>query len=475
MVDRLPPHDLDAERAVISASVLSAEALDDAKGTLPDPADFYDRGHQAIWRAILQLDDEGAVIDLVTVARRLRDSGDIDKAGGTPGLATIINETPAVAHVETHARIVADLALQRRVVAHLAQFQIEGHQGQPSPTAWAQRVAEGLQDAIEDRAAPDAPSFSEILQRLTKDINARRQGVRAAEAVPTGLPALDRKLSGGLFRGNLYIAAGRPGMGKTSYGLERCDAVAATQRRAAIFCGLEMPVEQVAARLISMRSGVPVNRIQGAKLNDEELQSVTDATQLASRLPIGLEDCDGMTVGGIRTAIRRRMRKLRKTFGEDLDLGLVVVDYMQLVRPPRLSGRTRENEVSEVSAGFKTLAKQLKCPVLVLSQLNRELEKRPNKRPVMSDLRESGSLEQDAYAIMFLYRDSYYWDDEKKAAEKAKGEADVCEIIVAKHRNGETGTVKVGWEPKTTSFYPLEELHYDPDFGALDYDDLGGK
>lgn len=470
MVGRLPPHDLDAERAVISAAILSPEALDDAKSILSDPEDFFDRGHRVIWRTVLELDDEGAAIDLVTVARRLRDRGDLDTAGGTPALGALINETPAVAHVDEHARIVSGLALQRRVVIHLARFQVEGHQGQPSPTKWAQSVAEGLQEAIEDRGEAEAPSLPEILQELVRDAEARRAGAVSAAAVPTGWAPVDKQLAGGFFRSNLYIAAGRPGMGKSAFGLQACDSVAATGK-AAVFCGLEMPVDQVAARQLSLRSGLPAMRIRGGRLNEEEFLALTEATALASRLPMGIEDCAGMTVGGIRTSVRRRLRKLRRTFGEQLELGLVVVDYLQLVVPPRLPGRNRENEVAAVSAGFRQLAKQLGCPVLVLSQLNRSLESRPNKRPVMSDLRESGAIEQDAYAIMFLYRDSYYWDEGRKGQER--NNPDVCEVIVAKHRNGETGTVKLGWSAATTSFYAMED-RWDHEFGALDYDDLGG-
>lgn len=463
MTQRLPPHDLEAERAVISASVLSAEALDDAKSILSDPEDFFDRGHRVIWRTVLELDDEGAAIDIVTVARRLKDRGDIDKCGGTPGLAAVVNETPAIAHVGEHARIVADLALQRRVIDHLTRFQIEGYQGQPDPSKWAQNVAEGLQDAIEDRSTADAPSLSEILRDLVADAAARQAGSASEAATPTGWSVLDKQLAGGLYRGNLYIVAARPGMGKSAKGLQICDNVA-KRGKAAVFCGLEMPVDQVAARLLSIRSGIPAMKIRGARLDENDFLALTQAATIASRLPLGIEDCAGMTVGGIRTAVRRRLRKLRRQFGDHLELGVVVVDYLQLVAPPRMPGRNRENEVAAISSGFRQLAKQLNCPVLVLCQLSRECEKRTNKRPQLSDLRESGAIEQDAYAVTFLYRDSYYWDEEKKG--KSAGKEDVCEVIVAKHRNGQTGTVMLGWEGPTTSFYELREER-DHEYAAI--------
>lgn len=468
MANRVLPHDLDAERAVISAAVLSPEALDEAKALLPTEEDFWSPAHRAMWGAILELDEEGIEVDGVVLAKRLRDLGQLDKAGGTAGVFDVIDATPSVAHVEQHAQIVVDLALQRRVVTHLERFRVEGHQGQPDPAKWAQTVAEHLQETVEDREMANAPSLPEILAELVRDISARRSGKRAEAAVPTGLPRVDQKLAGGFFRGNMYIAAARPGMGKTSFALERCDVVARTGK-AAIFCGLEMPESQVAARLLSMRCGVPVHRVNGAQLTDEEFAAVTEATALASKLPMGIEDCAGMTVGGIRTAVRRRLRKLRRVHGEHLELGLVAVDYIQLVTPPKMQGRTRDNELGAISWGLKNLAKQLKCPVLALSQLNRSVENRPNKRPKMADLRESGSLEQDAYGILFLYRDSYYWSDEEKAANR--GNADVCEVDIAKHRNGETGMVKIGWNAATTSFYPLED-RWEHEFGPSDYDDM---
>lgn len=470
MAERTLPHDLDAERAVISAAVLSPEALDEAKALLPTEEDFWSPAHRAMWGAILELDEEGIEVDGVVLAKRLRDLVQLDKAGGTAGVFDVIDATPSVAHVEQHAQIVVDLALQRRVVTHLDRFRIEGHGGQPSPTAWAQTVAETLQETVEDQTNANAPSLAEVLRDLVDDISARRNGRRAEAAVSTGLTVVDHQLAGGFFRGNMYIAAARPGMGKTSWALERCDCVA-NSGKAAIFCGLEMPSDQVASRLLSSRCGIPVNRIQGGRLNDSEFQAVADAVKVASRLPLGIEDCDGMTVGGIRTSVRRRMRKLRRVHGDNLELGLVVVDYLQLVTPPRMQGRSRENEISAISAGFKRLAKQLKCPVLVLSQLSRKCEERPNKRPTLSDLRESGSLEQDAYAVIFLYRDSYYWNDEQKA--EHKGQEDVCEVNVAKHRNGETGMVKIGWSGATTSFFAIEDK-FDSEFGALDYDEIGG-
>lgn len=457
-----PPHDLDTERVVLAAALMSTEGLDDAKSVIEDPEIFWLDAHQVIWRTMLELDDEGAPVEVTSVAQRLRAEGSLDRVGGTPELGRLIAETPAVANVEYHARALVDLHVSRTVIQHCQRYAVEGRQ-QTNPRKWAAEAADEIHDTIPEDQDGDEGEIRALITSICEDIDARRNGQETKRAIPTGFRDLDQALGGGWYRGNLYIAAARPGMGKTALGV--CAAHnCASAKRAAPFLGLEMPPDQVATRQLSMVSGVPGVRLQGGRLSIDEYKLVTEAAPKVARLPISYDDCSGLTVGGLRTKLRRRLRKLRAIHGEQLELGLVVIDYIQKIKTKYKQGRSRDNELGEVSEGCRLLAKEFDAPVLLLAQLNREVEKRPNKRPQLSDLRESGSLEQDAYAVLMLYRDDYY-DDESK-------EPGVTEVIIAKHRNGATGTVKLGWQAQTTSFYDMNDSPFDGyEFGPLEYED----
>lgn len=461
----VPASDLDAEAAVLSTMLEGSDCVDEVRAIV-SPEDFYSQANARICRTIFALDEVGQPVDTVTVASKLRDDGHLDAVGGTPYLAQVVGATPVVAHVETHARIVANKALRRRLVDTLRRALIEVAPDDGDPAADAQQVAAALELAIGDKVGNRDKTLRGHVMTVMAEVEARYRGEQVSAGQSTGFWELDDQLAGGLKRGVCYVVAARPGMGKTSLALQ-LTRQPALEGKGSVFVSYEMPEEQLVSRLLSLTSSVSVSRIMGSRLGRDEMGALIEAASTVPRLPIHLTHVAGSAFEA-RSAVRRGIRSLRREHKADLDLGLVVVDYLQLMRSP--GHGNRENEVSESMGAMVQLAKEFDVPVVVLSQLNRALESRQNKRPQLSDLRESGAIEQDAYAVIFLYRDDYYRPDDPPTGE--------AEAIVAKHRNGQVGTVKMKFDGKRTMF---ADAHDDPrrfaneDFGPLKYDDEGDE
>ncbi len=440
-----PIADLDTEGALLAAAMLDSGTLDAARSVFGDQDEvFFADSNRRVWEAITSLDDEGAPVDLPSVAGRLRETGRLDQIGGTPYLAQLIGETPAVAQVEFHAKKLVDLALTRRMVA-ACQTAVAESFGPIETARWARRKADEIQDLVgADVTQAQEFAIRDLMKVILDEMASRRRGEPVQGATPTAWRSVDRILGGWLSQ-NMYVVAARPGMGKTSYALESVIDVAEKHGKIGLFMGLEMPERQVGQRAISLRSGVPVNRIIRGTVRNDEYDSILRAASALSRLPVYIGDNGGQTIAQLRASIRRQVRKLRAIHGEGTEIGLIAIDYLQLIKPTNKPGRSRENEVSDISAGLKGIAKEFRAPVMALSQLNRKCEERPDKRPQMMDLRESGSLEQDAYGILFLYRDEYYTKDNC-------AEPGVCEVNIAKHRNGPTGLVKLDFNAELTRF-----------------------
>ncbi len=443
----LPTVDLDGERAVIAACLASPDALDETRlvihGDIP-PDVFFDNACRRIWSAMLALADEGRGVDLPAVARALRDDGRLEEVGGTAALSRLLSETPAVASVADHAKSLVALFIQRHAVQLCAVAVAEGKRPQDAKR-WVQSKADALQDAVgrADAAERTELTIEELIQRTIGEMLDARNGVAIKSGRSTGFRDLD-KILGGWHDGNTYILGGRPGMGKTSFALCACLSVA-ERGQAAMFLGYEMPEHQLVKRAIAVGSGVNVQSlIDGARIPPNEWETACRVGNSLSKLPLFIGYQPDQTVGQLRGTIRRQLRKMRQKHGESLTLGLLAVDYVQLVPVTYRQGRSRENEVSEVSAALKRLAAEFRCPIIVLSQLSRKVEERTDKRPTLADLRESGSLEQDAYAVLFAYRDEYYYQQSPDAG--------VAEIIVAKHRNGRTGTARLLFHGESTRF-----------------------
>jgi replicative DNA helicase len=462
----MPPSALDAEAAVVSSILLDGAALDLVTPIL-EHWHFYADANSQIYQAILALSENGRPVDVVSVAGWLRDRGRLEQIGGTPYLAQLADATPAVAHVIDHAEMVRDKWRLREAVATCQRLVVKGLD---VPTD----VQEFLEDAESSifRLAqnPDQGRIVELrdavlaVVRMLEEMERRGAGVAG---VQTGFTRVDRQTTG-LHEGDLVIIAGRPGMGKTQYALQVAQHVAATQGPA-LFCTLEMPKEQLAARLLACEARIDMSAIRGGSMSREDWTNLTEAASSLCRVPLYLDDAPALTLQALRSKVRSLQAELARTndvHGNPLRLKLVAIDYLQLMQGRRDAG-SREQEISELSRGLKALAKEAKVPIIALSQLNRAVETRStkDKRPQLSDLRESGAIEQDADTIMFIYRDEYYFKESE-----AKG---IAEIIVAKQRNGPTGTVLTRFTSAFTRFDNLEGVEID-EFDDFAFGDAAG-
>lgn len=460
----VPPSDLDAESSVLSAIMFEQGLL--AQVSFLRSEHFYADANGRIYDAIQALDAAGQPVDMVMVSGWLRDRELLAKIGGAKYLAQIVETTPASVHVEAHARRIVSAYELRQIILTCQRIATESMGDIGDLESWKQTI---------DARIAHVTSSSEQEKNLVLMSEATREAMRVlAErqlnkgrkiyGATTGLPTLDHRI-GGFEPTKKYIVAARPGMGKTA--LATCMVLAAAREKdgsdhtcGVVMISVEMPCIEITNRLLSQLSRVDSVKIQRGQLNATELHDVEQAARLLSELPIAIEDSSNHTPSSIRAAYRLGARKLRERFGARMrKVGLLAIDYLQLLGSESQPAN-RESEVAEISRATKAIAKSEGIAVLELAQLNRDCEKRPggNKRPILSDLRESGSIEQDANCVMFIYRDDVY----KKEGEPKD---DAAEIIVSKLRdNGGTGVVHCEFHPNTMTFY---EKSRDPDYSQL--------
>jgi replicative DNA helicase len=434
---------IESERAVIGAIMLSGRAYDEAAGIIT-AEHFAMPQHVALWRACSALANEGKPRDLVSVAEWLDTAGELEQAGGLSYIGEIAANTPSAANAKMYAEIVRDRSLAREVAAAAADcVEIANGEGKARERLDA---AQARFMAVQADTASDGPrTYRDILPGVIDQIDERFQSDGSVTGVATGFDEFDR-LVNGLEPGSLYIIAGRPSMGKTTFAMNICEHVA--QDGLVQVFSLEMPADQLATRSIASLGRVPLQELRTGNIQELNWPKVTAGVARAEALQLEVEDAGGMTVAGI--ASRARAAK-RKNGGK---LALVMIDYLQLLATD--FGRKPENRTQEIGAmsrALKQLAKELNVPVVCLSQLNRGLEQRNDKRPVMSDLRESGNIEQDADVIAFVYRDEVYTPESPD-----KGTA---EIIVRKQRNGELGTARLAFRGEFTRFDNLARAEVD--------------
>jgi replicative DNA helicase len=433
---RVPPHSVEAEQSVLGGLMLAAEAWDDV-ADLIDEDDFYRRDHRLIFAAIGELAKRGEPCDAVTLVDRLSDKGGIDEVGGAAYLIQLANNTPSAANIAAYARIVREKAVLRYLIQTGTKLINDGFQPEGRSTSEILDEAEQAVYRIAEEGARGRKGFTDMKAAVGEAFRLLQERYEAGGSitgVPTGFSDLDHRTAG-LQPGDLIILAARPAMGKTSLALNIAEYAALRTEKAVAVFSMEMSASQLAFRLISSLGRIDQTRLRTGQLEDEEWPRVTSAIKLLSTAPIFIDDTPGLSPGELRA----RARRLKSRH----DLGLIVIDYLQLMQVPG----TRENratEMSEISRSMKALAKELNVPVIALSQLNRQLESRTDKRPVMADLRESGAIEQDADLIVFIYRDEYYHVDSPD-----KG---LAEVIIGKHRNGPTGTVKLTFLGQYTRF-----------------------
>ena len=436
---KLPPHSLEAEQSLIGGILLDNQAWERV-ADLVNEADFYRDDHRRIYRHITKLIDQGRPADAVTVFESLEKNGEAEQAGGLAYIAELANNTPSAANIRRYAEIVRERAILRKLVA-------VGDEIAASALSPSGKDAKALLDEAEakvfeiaEAGARHASGFVSI-QPILKQVVDRvqelydRDNPSEVTGVPTGLVDLDEKTSG-LQPSDMIIVAGRPAMGKTTFALNLAEHIAIEQRLPVAIFSMEMPGTQLATRFISSVGRIDMQKIRSGRLTDDDWQRLTRARGTLYDAPLYIDETPGLNPIDLRARARRLARQCGR-------LGLIVIDYLQLMSGTR-EGDNRASELSEISRSVKSLAKELNVPIMALSQLNRSLEQRPNKRPVMSDLRESGAIEQDADIIMFIYRDEVYNPDSPD-----KGTA---ELIIGKHRNGPTGTVRLTFIGENTRF-----------------------
>ena len=429
---REPLGNLDAEEAVLGAALLSTDALNDAAEVL-DIEDFWHPPHRAIFEAMLRLQAASEPVDCLTVADALERHGQLKTAGGAERLLALEAATPTLAHVDRYARIVSDFAVARRLAAAAAEVSELAH-SRPDDIGSAVDQAEALIYAVAERRIVESTAHLRELLSDTLDHLEELYDNAPNDMLQTGFADLDKVLAG-VAPSSLLIVGGRPSMGKTAFGLSLAANVAANDLGVLIF-SLEMNRAEITQRLLAQDSRVDATRLRTGKLSAEDWNKVTRSVPRLAESPIWVDDNPSVSVNEIRAKARR----LKSRHG---NLGLVVVDYLQLMSG-RVTAENRQVEIAEISRALKILAREIETPVLAMSQLSRGLESRSDKRPMLADLRESGSIEQDADIVMFIYRDEVYDDDTPNRG--------LAEIIVAKHRNGPTGTARLAFLPSCTLF-----------------------
>ncbi|MCH7229619.1 replicative DNA helicase [Glycomyces sp. L485] len=437
--ERTPPQDLAAEQSVLGGMLMSKDAIADVVETLKS-GDFYKPSHGIIFDAITDKFGNGEPADAVTIAAALADSGDLAKIGGGPYLHDLLDAVPTAANAGYYARIVKDKAILRRLIeagTKVVQYGYGGGQGGRDIDDLVDLSQQAVYDVTDKRENEDFSILSDLLQPAMDEIEAIGANQGVMTGIPTGFADLDRLLSG-LQAGQLIIVAGRPGLGKSTAAMDFMRHASLHHRHAAALFSLEMSKLEIVMRLLSAETRVPMHVLRSGDLSDDDWTRLAKRMGDISEAPLFVDDTASMTMMEIRAKARRLKQRH--------DLKLMVVDYLQLMTSPKKT-ESRQQEVSEISRGLKLLAKEIECPVIAVAQLNRGPEQRTDKRPQLSDLRESGSLEQDADVVILLHRDDYYDKESPRA-----GEAD---FIVAKHRNGATDTITVAAQLHLSRFVDM--------------------
>ncbi|HEX4894833.1 MAG TPA: replicative DNA helicase [Solimonas sp.] len=442
-----PPYSLEAEQSVLGGLMIDNRAFNELADRL-SPEDFYREDHQLIYRALSELLGSNRPCDFVTLSEHLKHQNKLEQAGGLAYLGTLANDTPSAANVLAYAEIVRERAVLRGLVSVGGEVAELGFRPDGRNYAELMDLAEQRIFALRSRAEHAKSNYfamPELMSSLERKIEHLRQNPGGLAGLPTGFRDFDQKTNG-LHPGDLMILAGRPSMGKTSFALNVAEHVVLYEKKPAAVFSMEMPAEQLALRMVSSFARIPMGKMRSGDLEDRDWDRLVSQGSLIREAPLYIDETGALSP----LDLRARARRIKSRHG----LGLIVVDYIQLMQVPGTKDN-RTNEISEISRSLKALAKELEVPVIALSQLNRGVEQRDNKRPRMADLRESGGIEQDADLVVFIYRDEVYNKDSPD-----KGTA---EILIAKQRNGPLGMVKTAFLGEFTRFENL----------AQGYDDAG--
>jgi replicative DNA helicase len=441
MSSRLPPQNLEAEQSVLGGILIDNQAFHKVVDILTDE-DFYRPSHGKVYAAMCELASKGDPIDVVTLTAKMKAMGVYEEVGGAAYLAELLERVPTAIHSEYHARLVSDQAVKRRLVSTCNEIGSRGLEPGESTEELLDFAEKSIFSLSSSKKQRSIVPVRDIVRSAFVELEKRFENQDQLTGVPSGYIELDKMLSG-FQRSDLVIVACRPSMGKTSFSLGASKHAAVMGKVPVVFFSLEMAKEQIVTRLLASEARVDSQRIRTGKLNEQDWARLTRAAGALSEANIYIDDTPALTV----LEMRGKARRLKAELG---DIGLVIVDYLQIMGTSKNS-ESREKAISDISRSLKALAKELNVPVIALSQLNRNIDLRQDKRPMMADLRESGAIEQDADVIIFIHR-----EDVENLQPNA---ASVAEFIIGKHRNGPRGTVKVAWLGQYASFENLAPSH----------------
>jgi len=449
---KVPPHSIEAEQSLLGGLMLDNRTWDQVSEIVVED-DFYRNDHRLIFRAIRSLSESSTPFDVVTLSEWLENNNEQDNAGGLSYLGMLANNTPSAANIKAYASIVSERSVLRSLIGIGTKISDSGFNTEGRNSNELLDDAERMVFEIAEKGANQKGGFEAIKDVLVKVVDRIDQLFNqdgSITGLPTGYNDLD-EMTSGLQEGDLIIVAGRPSMGKTTFAMNIAEHAAMTCDKPVAVFSMEMPADSLAMRMISSLGRIDQNKVRSGKLGDDDWPRLTSAIGLLQEKPLFIDDTGGLSPNELRA----RCRRLTREHGQ---LGLVVIDYLQLMQVPGFK-ENRTAEISEISRSLKGLAKELNVPVVALSQLNRSLEQRPDKRPIMSDLRESGAIEQDADVIIFIYRDEVYNEESPD-----KGTA---EILIRKQRNGPIGSVRLTFLGKYTRF---ENFTFDGGYGDGGYE-----
>ena len=439
---RVPPQNIDAEKSLLDALMLSDSVLPDVL-TIIKPQDFYDQAHQTIFEAIVNLYDQHRPIDLLTVTNELKSTKKLKEIGGATYLTELTNFVPTASHAKAYAGIIEKASVRRRLINAGSKIAKRAFEEDTDVDVLIGEAEKELFEVSDKIVKSDYVPMEELLSDAFDRIENLRKNKGALRGLKTGFHDLDKKTAG-FQKGDLVIVGARPAMGKTTFAQNLAYNIASINKKGVLFFSMEMSAQEIIDRIISDVSGVNNWNIRTGNLTDEEFSRIGDALGEMDELPIYIDDTSSMNVLELRNKARRAMH--------DHDIGVVIVDYLQLIAGTNRYLGNRVQEVTEISRGLKILARELNIPVIALAQLSRSVTGRDDPRPVLSDLRESGSIEQDADLVMFLHRPDYYHQNDDNYEE-----THITELLIAKHRHGAVGKVELYFHPELLRFMSLDK------------------
>jgi replicative DNA helicase len=436
---KIPPQNLDAEVSLLGAVLIDEDVLTRVTDTL-HADDFYDKRHEAIFAAMLRLYERHSPVDLLTLSDDLQKHEQLETIGGSAYLSELTNMVPTSAHAEEYAGIIVGKATRRRLIKAAADIAELGYNEEGQVQELLEQAESQIFNVSDKNLKQELSSLEQILSASFDRLDELHKDGSKIRGIPTGYPDLDKMLAGWQ-RSDLVILAARPAMGKSTLAGNFAHNVATESNQAVLYFSLEMSKEQLVDRMLADESGVDSWKIRTGNLSDEDFEKLGTAMGVLSEAPVFIDDTPGITVLEMRTKARRQ--------AHTHPLGLIVVDYLQLMSGSKNYGENRVQEISEISRGLKLIARELNVPVIALSQLSRTVESRTPPIPQLSDLRESGSIEQDADIVMFLYREDYYNEETERQH--------IADLLIRKHRNGPTGKVEFYFHPERMRFMSLDK------------------